>query len=177
MRPETFRVGNGIFLPDITFFNVNSCCDPARKKNELEHVPHIHRTAVLVFRLGILQLTLPVLHTSSTRARRFAFVVRISALGKLGHMQPEWFHHRRNSVKHLSLLPLLVPRKDLSAERAYIAQYLLLAAPPSLTFMSLLSSPSGFILNTHWGKFCVFANLFFLFMYLCGLMLVIQIQE
>lgn len=96
---------------------------------------------------------------------------------KLGHMQPEWLHHRRNSVKHLSLLFLLVPRKDLSAALAHIAHSLLLAAPPSITLlMSSLLLPVSFILNAYWGKFFVFANLD-LFLVLCGLMLFIQIQE
>lgn len=72
---------------------------------------------------------------SSARARRFAFVVCWSALWKLGHMQPEWLHHRRNSVKHLSRLFPLVPRKDLSAASAHIAHSLLLAAPPSITLL------------------------------------------
>lgn len=33
------------------------------QKNELEHATHIHRNAVLVFHLGILQHSLPILHT------------------------------------------------------------------------------------------------------------------
>lgn len=128
-----------------------NCCSSVSFRNSIAYPPHFTHN-----------------HASSVRARQFAFVVCGSALWKLGHMQPEWLHHRRNSVKHLSLLPLLVPRKDLSAALAHIAHSLLLAAPPSITLlMSSLSLPVSFILNAHWGKFFVFANLD-LFLVLCG---------
>lgn len=68
-------------------------------------------------------------HASSARARRFAFVVCGSAPWKLGHTQPEWLHHRRNPLKHLSLLFVLVLRKDPSA-----ASYRSFSAPRWPTF-------------------------------------------
>lgn len=138
MRPQTFWVGNGIFLPDITLSNV-TCRDPAKKwtqtcathpqnccssvsfRDSTAYPPHFTHT-----------------HASSARACRFAFVVCGSALWKLGHIQPEWLHHRINSVKHLPRLSLFVPRKDLSAALAHIAHSLLLAAPPITLLMSSL---------------------------------------
>lgn len=139
MRPETFRVGNGIFLPNITFSNVTSCRDPAKKWTRACATHPRNCCSSVLFRNSTAYPSAPVLHTSSAGAHRFAFVVCGSALGKLGHMQPEWLHHRRNSVKHLSLLPPL-PRKDLLTASAPIAQFLLLAASPSITLTSLLSA-------------------------------------
>lgn len=130
MRPQTFRVGNGIFLPNITFSNV-TCYDPAKKWTwACDTHPQNCCSSVSFRNSTAYPLHCTHIHASSARACRFAFVVCGSALWKLGHMQPEWHHHRRNSVKHLPRLSLLVPRKDLSAALAHIAYSLLLAAPP-----------------------------------------------
>lgn len=91
-------------------------------------------------------------------------------------MQPEWLHHRRNSVKHLSLLFPLVPRKDLSAASTHIAHSVLLAAPPSITLLNSSRFACWLYPECTLGEILCFANLD-LFLVLCGLMLFVQIAS
>lgn len=79
-------------------------------------------------------------------------------------------------MKHLPLLSLLVHIKDRSAATAYIAHFLLMAAPilyhpslhPSLPFSALDLSRAG-----TGAKYSAFPNL----LMSCGLMLFFEIQE
>lgn len=172
MQPGTFRVGNGIFLPDITFSNVTSCRDPAKKM--ISSMCHASGVSFRNFTAYPPHFT--HIPASLARACRFAFVVCWSALWKLGQMQPEWLHHRRNSVKHLSLLFPLVPRKDLSAASTHIAHSVLLAAPPSITLLNSSLFACWLYPECTLGEILCFANLD-LFLVLCGLMLFVQIAS
>lgn len=130
---EPFRVGNGIFLPDITFCNVTLCRDPA--KNELKHPQNC--CSGVSFRNATACPSTFYTYKIFGKSVSLCLVVWGSALWKLGHVQPEWLYHMRNSMKHLSLLSLLVPGKDLSAASA---QSLLLAAlsPSAFSYLYTL---------------------------------------
>lgn len=180
MQPQTFRVGNGIFLPDITFSNV-TCYDPA--KNELEHATDIHRTAVLVFHLGILQLTLPILHTYTHLQQEHAGLRLLFADLLCGN----WVTCSQNGIVTGEIqwsifpdCPCLCPER--TSQQPWLTSLILCSSLPHhlSPFSCPLSLPAGFNLNAHRVKL-FFRQIRILilnfFVVLWPVMLFIQIQE
>lgn len=157
------------------WYHFLQCYDPA--KNELEHATHIHRTAVLVFHLGILQLTLPILHTY-THLQQEHVGLRLPFADLLCG---NWVICSQNGIITGEIqwsifpdCPCLCPER--TSQQPWLTSLILCSSLPHLLslFSCLLSLPAGFNLNAHRGKFFWILIVFF-FVVLCRVLLFIQI--